>query len=318
MRADRLVSLILLLQTRGKQTAQMLSDELGVSRRTILRDVESLSLAGVPIYSDGGHGGGIALDEQYRTTLTGLNAPEVQTLFVTNTAVVLQDVGLGESAERLALKLLAGLPTVHHSTVAHIRQRLLIDPTWWWNEPQAPTFWEELQRAVYEDKLLATTYEHYNGELVERILEPYSLVNKSGTWYLVAQREGELRTYRVARFHKVKLVDQPFVRRLDFDLPTYWQDHLQEFIETFSGYECTLSVHPERVPFVTFLMPGRWEQLGVANSEKWVTLRLRMDSPLMAKMLVFGLGVFGEVLDPPDLAKSVLADAHQLIKHLSL
>jgi len=315
MRADRLVTLLLLLQTRGKLTTQVLAEQLGVSRRTILRDVEALSLSGIPIYSEGGHGGGIALDEQYRTTLTGLNAAEVQTLFVSSSSTVLSDVGLGESADRLMLKLLAALPVVHRPIAAHIRQRLLIDPAWWWHEPQASAFWEVLQQAVYEDWLLETTYEHYNGDLVERVLEPYSLVNKSGLWYLVAQREGELRTYRVARFHHVRLLKQAFTRRLDFDLPTYWQDHLQEFIENFSNYRCMLRVHPERVAFVTGLLPGRWEQIGGADEVGWITLRLTMDSLLMAKMLVFGLGPFGEVLDPADLAKAVLTDAIHLAAH---
>jgi len=318
MRADRLVTLILLLQTRGKLTAQALAEEVGVSRRTILRDVEALSISGIPIYSEGGHGGGIALDERYRTTLTGLNAAEVQTLFVSNSPTVLSDVGLGESADRLVLKLLAGLPAAHRPIAAHIRQRLLIDPTWWWHEPRASAFWEVLQQAVYEDWLLETTYEHYNGDLVEHVLEPYSLVNKSGLWYLVAQREGELRTYRVARFHDVRLLKRVFTRRLDFDLPTYWQAHLQAFIENFSTYHCTLRVHPERVAFVTGLLPGRWEPLGHANEAGWMTFRLTMDSLLMAKMLVFGLGPFGEVLDPADLAETVLRDAIQLAAHAKL
>src|SRR5512142_3343844 len=106
MRADRLLALMLLLQTRGKMTAQDLAEELDVSRRTILRDVDALSFAGIPVYSEGGHGGGIALDEHYRTTLTGLNTLEVQSLFVANNDRVLQDVGLGDAAEHLLLKLL--------------------------------------------------------------------------------------------------------------------------------------------------------------------------------------------------------------------
>src|SRR5512136_2552474 len=127
MRADRLLALMLLLQTRGKMTAQALAEELGVSRRTILRDVDALSFAGIPVYSEGGHGGGITLDEHYRTTLTGLNRLEVQSLFVASNDRALRDVGLGDAAERLLLKLLAALPQTHHSTADHIRQRLMID-----------------------------------------------------------------------------------------------------------------------------------------------------------------------------------------------
>lgn len=317
MRADRLLALMMLLQTRGKMTTKALAEELGVSRRTILRDVDALSLAGVPIYSEGGHGGGVALDEQYRTTLTGLHAPEVQSLFVSSTATALHDVGLGEASESLLLKLLAALPAVHRPTVEHIRQRLLIDPAWWWHDTETFPFWDDLQKAVYEDTRIEATYEHYNGEIVERVLEPYSLVNKSSLWYLIAQRDGELRTYRVARFHRVALLDQSFVRRADFDLPAYWQDHQQEFATSFAMYRCVLRIHPERAEFVKWLMPGRWEEIDEANEAGWVTLRMMMDSELMGKMLVFGLGSLCEVVDPPDLADAVLADARALVERSS-
>lgn len=317
MRADRLLTLMLLLQTRGKLTAKTLAQELGVSRRTILRDVDALALSGVPIYSEGGHGGGIALDEHYRTTLTGLHAPEIRTLFVASNSAALHDVGLGEASERLLLKLLVALPAVHRLTVDHIRQRLMIDPAWWWHDPQTPPFWDDLQQAVYEDRLIQTTYEHYRGEITERQLEPYSLVNKSSIWYLVAQRDGELRTYRVARFHQVRLLDQTFTHRPDFDLPTYWHDHLQEFVESFSEYHCTLRIQPERVAFVKWLMTGRWQRSDEGNeAENGVTLRLMMESELMAKMLIFGLGSDVVILDPPELAQAVLSDAHDLVEHL--
>ncbi len=318
MRADRLLSLMMLLQTRGKLTTSTLAEALGVSRRTILRDVEALSFSGVPIYSEGGHGGGIALDEAYRTTLTGLHAPEVRSLFIASNTSVLKDIGLDDASERLLLKLLAALPTAHRPTVDHIRQRVLIDSGWWWHDEQTPPFWDDLQHAVYEDRLIDVTYEHYRGEIVERTLEPYSLVNKSSLWYLVAQRDGELRTYRVSRFHQVRLLDQPFTRRGDFDLPTFWSDHLQSFMDSFSEYRCVLRVHPEKAAFVKWLQPGRWEEVSEPDQGGWITLRLMMESDLMAKMLVFGLGAFVEVIAPPELAGAILADARALVARLTV
>ncbi|MCB9458747.1 MAG: WYL domain-containing protein [Anaerolineaceae bacterium] len=316
MRADRLVSILLLLQTRGKLTAKTLAQELDVSRRTILRDIEALSIAGVPIYADGGHGGGIALDEGYRTRLTGLHTAEVQALFIANNQAVLRDVGLNEASEQLLLKLLASLPTSHHLTADHIRQRLMIDPTWWWHDAETPTFWDELQRAVYEDRLIDVTYEHYQGDIVRRQLEPYSLVNKSSLWYLVARRNDAFRTYRVTRLHQVHVLDEHFTRLPGFDLPQYWQAHLQEFIQSFSEYRCTLRVHPDRVAFVKWLMPGRWKEVTLADVAGWETLEIVMDSPQLAKMLVFGLGTQAEVVAPTELAQSVLADARAMMAHL--
>jgi len=314
MRADRLLSMILVLQTRGKLTAKSLSEELGVSRRTILRDVEALSIAGIPIYSEGGHGGGIALDEKYRTSLTGLHTAEVKSLFVASNSTALSEVGLGDAGERLLLKLLAALPAAHRPTVDHIRQRLMIDPAWWWRDAQTPPFWDELQRAVYEDHPIEATYERYDGKIVQRTLEPYSLVNKSSLWYLIGMRDGEFRTYRVSRFHQVTVQPEVFTRRPDFDLPTYWNDHLQEFIDSFSEVKITLRVHPERVKFVQWLTPGRWQLLGDPDSDGWQTLQVVMDSPQLAKMLVFGLGSQGQAIDPPDLAESVRADARALLE----
>lgn len=316
MRADRLLAMLLLLQTRGKLTAKTLAEELSVSRRTILRDVEALSMAGVPIYAEGGHRGGIALDEGYRTKLTGLHTPEVQALFIANNQTVLRDVGLSEAAEHLLLKLLAGLPAAHQLTVEHIRQRLMIDPTWWWHDAETSPFWDDLQRAVYEDYVIDAAYENYQGELVERTLEPYSLVCKSSLWYLVALRDGEFRTYRVARFHEVRVRDQHFTRRPDYDLPRYWQDHMHEFADSFCEYHCTLRVHPDRAAFVKWLLPGRWQGIDDANAEGWVTLRLMMDSPLLAKMLVFGLGTDAHVIAPPELRADVVNDALKLVRHL--
>jgi predicted DNA-binding transcriptional regulator YafY len=152
MRADRLLTMILLLQTRGKMTARALAERLEVSQRTILRDIDALSAAGVPIYADGGHGGGIALDENYRTTLAGLQEREIRTLFINDNGTLLREVGLGEATDSTRLKLLATLPTAHQSSVENIRQRILIDPTWWWRDAQSLAWWDQLQEAVYADR----------------------------------------------------------------------------------------------------------------------------------------------------------------------
>ncbi len=306
MRADRLMAILILLQTRGKKTAEELASELHVSRRTILRDVEALSIAGVPIYAEGGHGGGIALDEQYRTNLSGLHEEEVRTLFVASNAQLFQQLDLGEAAERTHLKLTAALPPRHQEAVHHIRQRILIDPAWWWHDPRSPAFWEQLQQAVYEDRPIRAIYQNYNGEIVERLLEPYSLVAKSGTWYLVAKREEEFRIYRVSRFHDLTVLEGHFQRDAGFDLPGHWQSHLQEFAETFSEYTVTLKVHPDRVNFVKWLTTGRHEVIAPANEGEWPTLHLQVESMDLAKMLVFGLGSQGIVVAPHALQEAVL------------
>jgi predicted DNA-binding transcriptional regulator YafY len=314
MRADRLVSLILLLQTRGKMTTHALADALGVSRRTILRDIDAMSLAGIPVYTDGGHGGGVALDENYRTSLTGLHESEVRALFVSSNAKLLHDIGLGDAAESTLRKLTAALPAPHLPSVEYIRQRIHIDPLWWWHDSEALPFWDELQRAVYEDWCIRAVYESYDGTVRERVLEPYSLVAKSSLWYLVARRDGELRTYRVSRFQQITVLDAHFERPADFDLATYWAAHMDDFMTSISEYAFTLRLHESRVSFVRWLVPGRSH---FVPDGEWVTAHLHMESIELAKMLVFGLGADAEIIDPPELREAVLTAAHEVINHHS-
>ncbi len=315
MRADRLLTLVMLLQTRGKMTTQQLAEEMDVSRRTILRDIDALSVAGIPVYTDGGHGGGVALDENYRVTLTGLKESEIRSLFISNNNQLLQDVGLGEAAESSLLKLSAALPTVHQPSVDFIRQRIHIDPMWWWHDGEPLPFWDDLQKAVYEDTRIRVVYESYDGSIGERVLEPYSLVAKSSFWYLIAKCDGEFRTYRVSRFHSVTLLGDHFKRDLDFDLANHWQKHLQEFTEALTEYAFSLRIHERRLNFVKWLTPGRFQISEPIDDSGWLTIKVHMESIELAKMLVFGLGKDAVVLDPPELAQAVVETARKIIEH---
>ncbi len=196
MRADRLLSLLLLLQTRGRMTAQALADELEVSVRTVYRDIEALSGAGVPVYADRGPGGGCALVDNYRTQLTGLHEGEVRALFVANMPGVLADLGLGADLKAALLKLLAALPAERRSDDRWVRQRIFLDWERWEKTTTrqedaargpAPTL-QLIQRAVWNDRKLWITYRRlssfYRREF-ERLVAPYGLVAKEGEWYLV-------------------------------------------------------------------------------------------------------------------------------------
>lgn len=314
MRADRLLAIMMLLQTRGKMTAQALAAKLEVSRRTILRDVEALSIAGVPIYAEGGHGGGITLDEQYRTTLAGLQDKEVRTLFVNNNHQLLSELGLGDAAESTMLKLLAVLPASHQPAVEQMRQRILIDPTWWWRDSQPTPFWDSLQAAVHEDRYIQVVYERRNGEVVERKLEPYSLVAKSSVWYLIAGYDGGLHTYRVSRFRRIALLEAHFQRSPDFDLPAYWYEHLQQFRESIPEYDFTVRIRPDGLNFIRQLVPGRYDMLEAPDSDDWLTVRFHLESMELAKMLIFGLGRDVSVIDPPELREAVLQTAREIVE----
>jgi predicted DNA-binding transcriptional regulator YafY len=314
MRADRLLSLVMLLQTRGKMTSHALAEELGVSRRTILRDVDALSFSGVPIYSEGGHGGGMALDENYRLSLTGLKEAEVRALFLSSNASLLHDIGLGEAAESTLLKIAAALPAPHQPSVDALRQRILIDPVWWWHELQPLPFWDALQQAVYEDRCIRVSYESYGGAESERVLEPYSLVAKASLWYLIARRDGELRTYRVSRLKQVTLLDEHFQRTPDFDLPTYWHDHIQEFLATLMEYAFTLRIDSRHMASSKWYTPGRTEILEAPGDDGWLTARLWVESQDLAVLFVLTMGASAVIVEPDDLREKVIHAVHQLLE----
>lgn len=315
MRADRLLSILLLLQTRGKMTASQLAEEMEVSRRTILRDIDALSSAGVPVYASGGHGGDIGLDEQYRTSLTGLNEMEIQTLFIASNPALLHDIGLGSAVKSSRLKLSAALPARYHGMAAHIQQRIYIDPSWWWHDARPLPFWEDLQLAVFGDRLMHTIYTRADGTVVERLLEPYSLVAKGSLWYLIARRESEFRLYRVSRFQQVILLETTFTRVADFDLETYCHTHSSAFINTLKEYTCTLRVHIRRINFIQGLMPGRYRIIELDSGDGWLTLYFEVESVELARMLVFELGQDVQVIEPRSLRESILRMAYEIIEH---
>ncbi len=305
MRADRLLSMLLLLQTRGKITAHTLAEELGVSRRTILRDIDALSYAGIPIYAEGGHGGGISLDEHYRTTLTGLNETEIRALFISENTQLMNDLGLGEATRRLQHKLSAALPIGQQSIVDRVRQRIYLDSAWWWQNDMALPFWSDLQKAVFEDYRIQVVYENFKGEVAERLLEPYSLVAKAAQWYLIAKRDQAFRLYRITRIRRVLIQNSHFVRDDGFDLIQFWQEHLKEFRDSITEYTFTLQIHPERLGFVQSLMPGRFQITGTDPQNGWKTLCFQVESMDLAKMLVFGLGNQAVIVDPPELREEI-------------
>ena len=199
MRASRLVSMLLLLQTRGRLTAQELADELEVSVRTIYRDLEALGAAGVPVFAESGHHGGCQLIDGYRTRLTGLTTKEAQALFATGVPGAVGDLGLGTVLGAAQLKLLAALPKELTERLALARPRFHVDAPGWFQTSRTDPHLAEIAAAVWEDQRIEIRYRHPGDDApVPRTLDPFGLVCKGGTWYLVARRDGELRTYRVS------------------------------------------------------------------------------------------------------------------------
>lgn len=316
MRADRLLSILMLLQSHGKLTTEQIARDVGVSRRTILRDLNALSGAGIPVYAESGPGGGVLLDEQYQLALSGLSAADLPAIFVSGIPNLLGDVGMKGRAEEVLLQLFAALPAYHQQAVRQIRHRLHIDPLWWWYEEQPLPCWDVLQQAVFEDRKIRARYERHDGTMSERILEPYSLVSKAGIWYLVARRD-ELsysevwRTYRISRFHAVELLSARFSRDEAFDLAAYWQNHLDEAKRRMPHYDFTLRIPKAREEFLRFNIVGNSTITELPDIEGWFRAQVQVPSLDAAKMLVFGLGPEAEVLEPVELRDAICESAQR-------
>lgn len=197
MRASRLLSILILLQMRGRLSAEALAEEFEVSVRTIYRDVDQLSAAGVPIYAERGRAGGFQLHDGYRTKLTGFTAQEADALLLSGVGAAAQDLGLGPDLAAAQLKLLASLPPESGASAERVSARFHLDPNNWYTRADASDVLKPLAAAVWSEHRVRVRYESWK-DVVERTLDPLGLVLKGGVWYLVAAVKGAPRTYRVS------------------------------------------------------------------------------------------------------------------------
>ena len=316
MRADRLLSILLLLQAHGRLTARELAGRLEVSQRTISRDMDALTVAGVPVYAERGRSGGWRLTDDYRTDLTGLTGAELRSLVVATAPAVLADLGLGDAAERAFAKVLAGLPDGRRREAEAARAYLHVDPAGWRRTEDAAPALPVLDDALRLGRRVAMTYQRaFQEDVVEREVDPLGLVAKGAAWYLVAAVGDQVRTYRASRIQAARILDEPASRPPGFDLPSWWAGSRAEL-------EARLPVWPAVVRIAPAAMPrARWgwrfgrieEELGVDDSG-WVTCRLRFDSDEVAADAVLGLGPDVEVVEPAELRERVLESALALVR----
>jgi predicted DNA-binding transcriptional regulator YafY len=233
MQASRLLSILMLLQARGRMTAGALAEAMEVSERTILRDVDQLSAAGVPLWGERGRQGGFQLREGWSTQLTGMTEPEAHALLLSGLPGPATELGLGAAAASARLKMLASLPSGWREQADRVGQRLHIDPVDWYRAQDAPKFLREVADAVWHARRIQVRYESWKGE-AQRVLEPLGLVLKAGAWYVVARSvEGgsngdAVRNYRLASLLELK-AGAAFKRPRTFDLASTWQASATRF-----------------------------------------------------------------------------------------
>ncbi|MFE2283407.1 helix-turn-helix transcriptional regulator [Streptomyces sp. NPDC059443] len=324
MRADRVLSLLLLLQNRGRMTAPELAAELEVSVRTVYRDVEALGACGVPVHADRGPAGGFRLMDGYRTRLTGLTDAQAGSLFLAGAPGPARDLGLGGDLAAAQLKLQAALPAGLADRTRQIQQRFHLDATAWFRDADPVPHLAQIAQAVWDQRILRADYRRWRGE-VRRELWPLGLVLKGGIWYLVARaaEAGEtggageavdtaVRTYRVGRFRTVDTLADGFVRPVGFELAEYWQRSARRPEAATHRQTATVRLSPR----ARQLLPMQFGAAGVRSlatagppdADGWVRVELAVESGAIAVGDLLRLGPDAEVLGPPELRRT-LAEA---------
>jgi predicted DNA-binding transcriptional regulator YafY len=313
MRASRLVSLLLLLQSRGSLTAPELAEELEVSVRTVYRDVEALSAAGVPVYAESGRGGGVRLVAGYRTRLTGLSSREAEALLLAGTPGPVGELGLGTVFAAAQAKLLAALPKDVAERAFLVRQRFHLDSAGWFRSSRVPPHLGPVSAAVWEGRRLEIGYYHFDTDhQTRRVLDPLGLVLKAGVWYLVAMREGETRTYRVSRIRSAKVSSELSVRPAGFDLAAYWAASVTNFEVGTSRVEVTIRGTARAIA----VLRGRgFESRRVEHDSDGdrVCASATFDDDETALRELMALGGDIEIIDPTELRGRVLETARSIV-----
>ncbi|MCM3260738.1 YafY family transcriptional regulator [Paenibacillus lautus] len=312
MRADRLLSIMLMLQNGGKKNTRYLAEQLEVSERTIIRDMESLSSAGIPVYAERGSQGGWVLEESYRTNLTGMTPDELISLLVSSHSPLIGDLGIRKQFDAAYQKLLASSPRSIRQDAEIIREKIHIDGAGWHSYRESHPYLTVLQEALWLDRIMDIQYMK-GEERVERRIHPLGLVAKRSTWYVVAESQGELRTYRVSRIVDAVMSEDTFQRPAGFNLAEYWEESLARFMQNLPQYpaQVRMTVHLikrfERERYVKI------HRCDMDNQhDGWITADLEFNTLESASAFLLSCGAEIEVMAPQELREHVSMAANAI------
>ena len=320
MRASRLLNLLLLLQARGGLTAEELASELEVSIRTVHRDVDELSAAGIPIYAERGPAGGIRLVEGYRTRLTGMTAEEAEALFLSGLPGPAAELGLGTVVAAAQLKVLAALPTELRSRASRIVERFHLDASAWFHGSEPVPHLATVSEAVWAARRLEIQYRRDDGS-VTRVLEPLGVVLKAGIWYLVARADDQLRTYRVSRVLSARPLEETFERPDAFDLAAWWAESSAAYEREVPRIDVVARVRAGALDRLADAVGDRVvrsaERIGEPDADGRQVLRMNIEWPAEASGRFVAVASDVEVLEPERLRAELLAVASAAVDRYS-
>ena len=318
MHASRLLSILMLLQARGRTSAQTLARELEVSARTIHRDIDELSAAGVPVWADRGRSGGFQLREGWRTRLTGLTAPESRALFLSGLAGPAADLGLGEAVASARLKVLATLPPEWQADAQHLSARFHLDAVDWFRSAARTEHLGAVADAVWRERRLQIVYESWNG-VRERAVEPLGLVLKAGIWYMAARagERAEPRTYRLSNIHALTVSDQHFKPPRDFGLAAYWLASTRRFEAGVYRDTAVLRASARGVRLLREFSSAVADAVDATMTKDktgWSRVTVPIESVEHAADQLINLGADLEALSPPALRARLRLTAKRLTR----
>jgi predicted DNA-binding transcriptional regulator YafY len=319
MRASRLLSALLLLQTHGRMSARALAESLDVSVRTVYRDMTALGAAGVPVYAEGGPDGGYQLVDGFRTRLTGLTEDEARVLFLTGLPGPAAELGLGALVSAAELKLAAALPPSLLDSANRVRDRFHLDAPGWYTHGDASPHLGRVAEALWQQRRIQVGYRRWKAPTdVRRTLEPLGLVLKAGVWYLVAMadRGHSVRTYKVNQILDLDVTGERFERPSTFDLREYWTGYLSDYRDRLHQGEATVRFSPNAMDRLTDLVSpevrAAVDRTGTPGADGWVTATVPIESLIHAEGQFLRFGADVEVLRPARLRSRLAATARGL------
>jgi predicted DNA-binding transcriptional regulator YafY len=311
VKSSRLLSILLLLQNRGRMTAAQLAAELEVSVRTVYRDIDALHASGVPLYGDAGHAGGYELLGGYRTRLTGFNATEAEALFLAGIPGPAAELGMASALATAQLKLHAALPRELRAQADRMRSRFYLDAPGWYAPGSDVPYLTQVAEAVWQSQVLDVRYRRWKTPTdVDRRLEPYGLVLKAGRWYLIAAPGP--RTYRVDQIIDLRACEETFQPPPDFDLAGYWQRYRDDFLSGLYTGTAVVRLSPAALPWLTGAAAQAAADTGISEEDGWIRAVLPIESVDIAHRAFLALGTEIEVLEPPELRARLAATTQAL------
>jgi predicted DNA-binding transcriptional regulator YafY len=314
MKASRLLSMLLLLQSAERRSARELAAALEVSERTVYRDVDALSASGVPVYAERGVYGGIALAAGYRKALTQFGEDEIRALFISGSNP-LGDLGLGVDRERALEKLSGAMNDVQRKAAVKTRGRIHLDQRRWNQAAQPQAHLAALRRAVWDDYRVRLSYRDRASNTTERTVDPLGLVAKAGVWYLVARTDGALRTFRAERILGVTALSESFARPADFDLDGYWRTWTSSVESSGKRFEVLLALRPSAIELVSRYWDVQLVPRSPADADDAAMVRIVFPSEDAALHQLVAWGDVVRILEPAAIRDELVARARAIVAH---